>query len=747
MSDPARPLDRLAGFYGIEPTYTDISRVEHEVSDATKRALLASMGIDASDDHAIAQSLEAAAAAAWTSGLPPVLVVAAGNPITPELILPEKVRDAGIEWLLVEENGMRHRGSARVGELGLVAQGGVGGLHRRKKHALRIETSLPAGYHRLTVETSDGEAFTTIVIATPARSLGLSDLGIARPLWGVTAPLYGIRSERNWGVGEFPDLGELAEILSASGADAIGINPVHALLPTLPDRASPYSPSSRLFLNPLHIAIEAVPEFTTSEAARMLADDAEFARTLAGARQADLVDYTSVAALKRPALQALFDRFVASSGPDSVRHRTFRAFETEQGRALERYATFEALLEHFHALDPTCTSWRRWPVPFQDPASSDVMRFAAGRPDRIAFHKYVQWVAAEQLAGAQQRALASGMGLGLYLDLAVGVDPGGADAWMQRDSVVPGVHLGAPPDGFNPKGQDWGLAPFNPHALRQQGYAPFIALLRANMRSAGAMRIDHALGLGRSFWVPADGNLPGAYVRYPLDDLLALVALESHRRHCLVIGEDLGNVPRGFRDRLTTAGLLGYRLLYFEREGAKFHAAATYPKSSVASVSTHDLPTLRGFWAGRDIDWWERLGFNLDPGQAAQRRHMRARDRRELLRLLETEGLLPAGIDPADPPEKLPWSVVVAIHRFLARTPADIVLMQAADLLEALEQDNLPGTVDSHPNWRRRLSATTRDIAADPRLQALATAITAERARLVAAAPRRRARRPGERDV
>lgn len=731
MRGLVRPLDRLAELHGIESTYTDISQIEHEVPDATKRALLAAMGVDASDDRAILRAQEAIEAAAWKSGLPPVLVVAIGKPFTSDLILSAARMDGDIVWLLDEESGMRHRGTARVGELDPIGYGWCG-PQRQRKYGLRIGISLPPGYHRLTVETPDGEAFTTTIIAAPARSFGLADLDAERPMWGVTAPLYGIRSERNWGIGEFPDLGELAETVSAFGAALVGINPVHALLPALPERASPYSPSSRLFLNPLHIAIEAVPEFAVSEVARTLVGDSGFAGNLDRARNADLVDYASVAALKRPVLRALFDSFVTGCGADSPRQIAFRAFETEQGAALEGYAIFEALFEHFLDLDPACTSWHRWPASFRDPASAEVAAFAAERPDRIAFHKYLQWIAAEQLATAQNRAKAAGMGLGLYLDLAVGVDPGGADSWMQQDGVVTGVHLGAPPDGFNPKGQDWGLAPFNPLSLRRQAYAPFIALLRATMRSAGAMRIDHVLGFNRSFWVPAEKGLPGAYVRYPLDELLALVALESHRQRCLIIGEDLGNVPRGFRDRLAAAGLLGYRVLYFEREGAKFRPAAAYPRSSVASASTHDLPTLRGFWAGRDIDWWERLGFNLDAGQTAQRRQGRARDRQELLQCLEAEGLLPAGIELSDPPGELPWNVVLAIHRFLAETPAGIVLMQMADLLETLEQDNLPGTVDSHPNWRRRLSETTREIAVDPRLKALAEAIAAGRSRATA---------------
>jgi 4-alpha-glucanotransferase len=319
------------------------------------------------------------------------------------------------------------------------------------------------------------------------------------------------------------------------------------------------------------------------------------------------------------------------------------------------------------------------------------------------------------------------MPLGLYLDLAVGVSPDGAEAWAHRGSIAAGASLGAPPDEFNEAGQNWGLAPLSPHALRARAYAPIIEILRSGMRHAGALRIDHILGLQRSFWWPADGA-PGAYVRQPVDDLLGVVALESHRQRCVVVGEDLGTVPGGLRRLLDRTGVLGCSVLYFEREAdGSFRRAASYRSGTIASIGTHDLPTLAGFWAGRDIDWRERLGFYGDPGQGERERGARRAELCALLRLLEAEGLLPQGIDPEAPPDDLPWPVAVALHRTLARSPALLMALQLEDALGAIEQANLPGTIEEHPNWRRRLAPAVAEIGRTRRLKEIAAAIADER--------------------
>jgi 4-alpha-glucanotransferase len=709
-------LGRLAGLYGIERSYYDIWGRRHVTSASSQRSLLAVMDVPAANDAEVEASLALAERAAWRDLLPPVIVTRA----KPSAIvtLPEGA-DRRIAWAVHTEEGSILRGEADLASLAVIARAAIDGT-AYQRYRLPLPR-LPMGYHQLELA---GAAAKTSLIAAPRRAFGVQDLGAGERLWGVTAPLYGLRSETDWGVGDFAGLGELAQVCAGLGAAFLGINPIHAQLPAAPDRYSPYSPSSRRYLNVLLIAIEQVPERAQSEAARALLARPDFRARLERARRAELIDYPAIAALKLEALALLFASLRAQ--PRGPRSSAFEAFRREAGPSLERQAMFDALFEHFRSQDPAHHTWRTWPLPYQDVTSAEVARFAAAQRERVVFFAYLQWLAHEQLAQAQREA-AAGMPLGLYLDLAVGVTPDGAEAWAHRGSVVAGASLGAPPDEFNEAGQNWGLAPLSPHALRTRAYAPIIEILRSGMRHAGALRIDHILGLQRSFWWPADGA-PGAYVRQPVDDLLGVVALESHRQRCVVVGEDLGTVPDGLRRMLDRTGVLGCSVLYFERnQDGSFRRPAHYRQRSVASTGTHDLPTLAGFWVGRDIDWRERLGLYRDPQHAGQERQARRTELTALLRLLEAEGLLPQGIDPSAPPGSLPWPVAAALHRMLARSPALLMVLQIEDALGAIEQANLPGTIDQHPNWRRRLDRPTAELSRAPRLIELATAIASDR--------------------
>ncbi len=509
-----------------------------------------------------------------------------------------------IAWTLCLEDGAERAGETRAGELAEVAGATVDGTAYRRLR-LPLPDGLPEGYHRLELRAGELAPGAMTLIVAPARAL-------APPgrLWGVTAPLYGLRSRSNGGIGDFGDLAILARKAAQLGAGLVGINPVHALFPALPERFSPYSPSSRRFLNVLMVSPEDALRLDWGRDGQALAREcgAEGERL----RAEGLVDYPGVARLKLARLERLYE--TAARAGDSPAARDFRAFRAAEGNSLERHALFDALLEHLAPQAPAYGSWRAWPAEFHHPEAAGARAFAQGHGERVGFFAFLQWLADAQLARAQAAARGAGMALGLYLDLAVGVDPAGADAWAAPDVVAGGVRIGAPPDDFSPKGQDWGLAPLAPHALRAQAYAPFIELVRHGMRHAGALRIDHVLGLRRSYWLPPERDLPGAYVRYPLDDLLGVIALESRRQGCVVIGEDLGTVPEGFRETLAEAGLLGCRVLYFEQDAAgEFRGSASYPEACLASISTHDLPTLAGFWVGRDIDWRERLGLFGDP--------------------------------------------------------------------------------------------------------------------------------------
>ncbi len=356
------------------------------------------------------------------------------------------------------------------------------------------------------------------------------------------------------------------------------------------------------------------------------------------------------------------------------------------------------------------------------PDGAGVAAFDAAHPDDVEFFLYLQWEADRQLAAVAEAGRQAGLAVGLYRDVALGASPDGAEAWGYQDSLVFGAEVGAPPDAFNPAGQGWGLPPFDPHALREAAYAPFIDLLRANMRHAGAVRIDHVMGLARQFWIPAGGSpADGAYMRFPLEDLLGILALESRRHRCVVIGEDLGTVPDGFRDRLAQAGVLSYRLLYFERGGdGAFMPPDHYPALSLAAVATHDLPPLPGYWSGHDIETRARLGLLASSGAERAAKRERVTDRDALANMLRAHG----GLSDAGHPS--PDDIALAAYRFLARAPSHLLMVRPEDILGLMEQTNLPGTRDEHPNWKRRLPLTVEALAADPRLRRLAAMLAAE---------------------
>jgi (1->4)-alpha-D-glucan 1-alpha-D-glucosylmutase len=531
--------------------------------------------------------------------------------------------------------------------------------------------------------------------------------------WGIQVQLYGLRSAHNWGIGDFTDLAGLVHGAAELGAAAIGLNPLHALFPTRPGHISPYSPSSRLFLNPLYLDVEAVPEFSDCAAARRKVESRAFQARLRELREAPLVDYRGIAELKFAILEQLYDYFQKACADTShPRHRAFQEFQAERGEALRRFATFHALAEQTDTV-----AWRDWPHEWHDPESDTVAAFIERHIDRVEFHEYLQWQADWQLRAAAELAREGGMSVGLYTDLAVGADPTGAEAWGHQQATVQGASIGAPPDQLNLQGQDWGLPPPDPLAWQAQAYAPFSELLRANMRHAGALRIDHILGLVRLYWIPAGASArDGAYIRYPWRDLLTVLAAESRRSRCLVIGEDLGTVPEGLREAMNAHGILSYRLLYFERDNGGFRVPRDYPAEALAAVGTHDLPTLPGWWHSDDIALRDRLDLWPNKKKRDEACAERERDRQALVKALRDAQLLEEVSIPEEPP-------VTAVYRYLAEAPSRQLMVQLEDVLGQREQLNVPGTTDEYPNWRQRMHTAIDSALSDPRMLELATAL------------------------
>ena len=516
--------------------------------------------------------------------------------------------------------------------------------------------------------------------------------GDGRRVWGLAVQLYALSSARNWGHGDFTDLSTLIGIAARAGASAIGLNPLHALTPERADEASPYRPNSRLFLNPLYIDVAAMPECP---------DLAEWEEDIAAARQGDLIAYRAVGQLKLEVLWQTWENFKRNAAAD--RRADFEAYRAERGDALRRFAIFE-VLRLTHAPKP----WPQWPMSWRTPSAADLAKFRAANQDACEFQEFMQWSADRQLGACQAEAQRLGMSIGLYTDLAVGIDPHGADAWSDQGAIVPGVSIGAPPDEFNRAGQNWGLAPFNPRTIARDDFAPLRRLMRATMRHAGAVRLDHVLALKRLFLIPDGcGAAQGAYIRYPFDAMLQVVAEESNRARCIVIGEDLGTVPEGFRETLAHWGLWSYRVMMFERDSdGRFRPPEHYPVEALAAFNTHDLATFRAWMESSDLAL--KRGLGIDPGESDD---ARAHSRQMLRHLLNER---------ADGNDDF-----AAVAYVLGQTPCRLVMTSIEDILGIAEQVNIPGTIDEHPNWRRKISVPLEALEESTGLRSVAAAFKA----------------------
>ncbi|SFI21982.1 4-alpha-glucanotransferase [Bradyrhizobium sp. cf659] len=553
---------------------------------------------------------------------------------------------------------------------------------------------LPLGYHRLTLTDAEGVTEEVPMIVAPERAFGGDfDRG-----WLLAVQLYSVRSDRNWGIGDFTDLADLVRLAKQLGADGVGLNPLHVLFDDHPADCSPYSPNSRLFLNPLYIDVEAIPEFAAD-----LVPDA--AATAARLREGDRVPYADMAALKWLALRAAFNSFVTSAS--GVRRNQFDAFRADRGPLLSRFACFEVLRHRFAG------PWWEWPPEWRQPDATKCAQLRSG-PDKreVEFVEFVQWTADSQLHAAKELAGQLGMRVGLYLDVAVGVQSNGFDAWNEQTAISRHLAVGAPPDVLNTVGQDWGLAGFNAGGLEAQSFVPFADMLAASMRHAGAIRIDHVLGLKRLYLVPR-GFKPdnGAYVQMPFEALLGAVARESAAHKCIVIGEDLGTVPEGFRETMQDFGIWSYLVMMFERDDAgHFRNIDYYRPNALVTLNTHDLCTYAGWRSFSDLKM--KLSLGLDPGEDDKARW-------HALGMLD-EILRQNGINAND---------LYSVLAFLSRTPSRLLAVSLEDLLGVIDQPNIPGTIDEHPNWRQRLPVTLDKIASKVDLAALKAA-TRERSLL-----------------
>jgi len=726
-SSSTTPLERLAAACGIESSWRDNWGGVHPTSPKTSAGLLKAMGIGASSIAESRRSLAALREAEWCEPAPPVLVVRAAEP--PGRFPISLPRPAGrpaasapqVSLEIVWEDGSRRAAGFPAADIVTLGSRTYRG-RRWDRYGVPLPGPFPLGYHTLNVTARRGAETTQRAVAfivCPERAYEAPAAEGGARAAGLGLALYGVRSARNAGAGDFGDLRRLTRWAArALGVRFIGLNPLHALRNRYPYAHSPYLPLSSRFVNHLYLELEAVPEFASSAAAqRQLADAAPM---LARLRAAPHVPYDEADGFKLRVLRTLFAEFISRSwnrAGDSRRRRSFEDYLAREGRGLEHFALFQAIDAHLATEGDCGWSWRRWPAGFRRPEGPDARDFLQRRREEVLFWQYVQWQLDEQLAQLNRDAGRAGLSLGYYHDLALAVDEHGADAWAQQDLFAAGARVGAPPDEFNAAGQDWGFPPPHPLRDRAQGYRAFAEQVRHACRHAGLLRIDHVMRLARLFWIP-DGMTAaeGAYVRYRQSELFGILALESVRNRTVIVGEDLGVVPDGFREAMAAAGLCSCRLLWFERrEDGSCRSPEEYPRDAMVSITTHDLPTFAGFWTGHDLLTRRAIGMFPDEQSFSRAVEARRHERRRLLEALVSRGLLgPERLDsfgePADPDGGL-HNAIVAL---LCETPSRFFVLAQEDLFKVLDQQNVPGTVTERPNWVWRMPWTVEELESAP---------------------------------
>lgn len=674
MTSPTGALLELARACGVMTEYTDWRGQQVQVEAETIEAVLAAMGVDTADPDLARRRREEEP---WRRMLPPTVVALQGDAHW----VPVHVVDGDpVEvWIELEDGG--RRAATQVDHW--VEPRWVDGV-RIGEATFALPADLPLGYHRLQARSGQTSAAAHLIIAP--SWLGLPEHADRPRQWGFAAQLYSVRSAGSWGLGDIADLTDLAVWSAADlGADYVLVNPLHAAEPLPPMEPSPYLPSSRRYFNPIYLRVERIPEYAALPAEQRTIIDRLRDELAPWRTEDDRVDRDASWSAKRTALRMVFE-VPRSAG----REIDFAAYRRREGTALTDVAIWNVLAEDYG------TDVRRWPPEFRRPDDPAVAEYARNNADRVDFECWLQWLLDEQLQQAQAKARAAGMRLGIVHDLAVGVHPGGADAWRQRDVYAQGVQVGAPPDPYNQLGQDWSQPPWRPDRLAELGYQPFRDLISAVLRHAGGVRVDHIIGLFRLWWIPTGSSADaGTYVRYDHHAMIGVLALEAHRAGAVVIGEDLGVVAPEARDFLSARGILGTSVLWFEQDANGPLPAERWREWSLASVTTHDFPPTAGYLAGDHVRLQHRLGIlsgDLDDELATARA-----ETERWVEEVRDRGLLAAG-------ESAPDAIVDALHRYLALTPARLICVALTDAVGDRRTQNQPGTTNEYPNWRVPLS-------------------------------------------
>lgn len=694
-------LQKLADTIGILTSYTDACNQEHEIEDNVIRLLAEKLGYKAGNEEEIARSIELHYKKRWQKTLESISVVEQKD-IWFDVVLPENHDTSDLKLRL------RYRGNEGSFEpgFGVFDEGGryTIGHTVYKKVVVKINGRLEVGYYEIELETG-GKKYKSVLAVAPEKCYANETLEKER-LWGFAVQLYSLNSSRNWGIGDFTDLYNLVDICKCSGADVIGLNPLNVLSHDFPEDASPYGSVSRLFLNPIYIDVEKVPGFTPE-------DMASCRDKVAGLRDSELIQYTPVYGLKITMLEKLYRRMLQDK--KSSYYADYEAYCRRKGAELDKLALFQALSEE--RAHTVWGGWKAWEEEYRNSNSRAVAEYAKKHHERIGFFKYLQFEAERQFDAVKKHIDEQGLKIGLYRDLAVGVCQNSAELWGDYETFIKDAGAGAPPDELFCNGQNWGLGAFHPEVLKERAYEPYIKVLRANMHNAGALRIDHAMGLMRLF-VILNQEECGSYVLYNFADMLNILAIESWLNRCTIVGESIGIVPEGFIEKMAEKNIGSLSVLWVERPlgSSDFKSPSEYPAKAFASVGTHDMPPLKMWWFGYEIAEKHKLGIYTEE-QMNWCYHERELERRKLLFALDSNAVWPE-----DKPrrgdylygEAYPEGIEEAVHRFVARAPSEVFLSQLEDILHVEKMQNVPGIDrDQHPNWRRKLPVRLENLESD----------------------------------
>ncbi len=706
-------LDRAADLWGIERQYWDIFGTQHFATAEGIAAVLSSLGVPSSTREDLDEACQERLVRQWTRATPPSLVIGETTKTIP-IRLPAAHADGAVTLTVEFEGGDKESWGIGLRELPATVSASFRGSQYVEKQ-IPLPFQLRLGYHSLAIEGEGIRPVFSDLIIGPDRAYYPEMLAGNGRAAGIAVSLYGVRSANNWGCGDFTDLKALSKWVGDDlGASFVALNPLHAIPNRTPYNTSPYLPACAFYKNFIYLDLTAIPDYSRSPLAQKIVESPKVRANIKALREAKYVDYHGVARLKLRMLKVLFRTFLTRYLAGSADTNAFREYVSSQGDLLDCWAVYCALDEHLHKENSDIWLWTDWPEPYQNPRTAETREFSRSHWRSVLFYKYIQWQIDVQLGAAQQYAKDCGLAIGLYHDLALATDRFGADLWAHRRFYVEGCRVGAPPDDFSPSGQDWSFPPPNADAHFEDGYRLFAESIRKNLRHGGALRIDHVMRFFHLFWIPgALGDAKrGIYVKDRSEDLIRILALESVRNKVIVIGEDLGTVADEVRETLHRFGILSYRLFYFEKTNdGRMRLPHEYPRQALVSASTHDLPTLAGFWKGRDIEARLEAGIFGDGEDHRKRLAARETEKQRMLDVLFTLGLMPKNCSrsAADYPD-LTGDIHNAIVGFLATAPSTLMVLNEEDLMKQLDQQNLPGTTAEYPNWSHKTRFTVEEL-------------------------------------